>query len=344
MPAARDLATVLTAAETAAAAGDFTAAATELREALSIQEATLGPSHPDLADTLNNLGVASEKAQRLDDAERYYRRALAVATAAFDAGHPFVATSRANLREFCEAHGRPIESPGPAAALPAPPPEAQARSAPMPEPKPAPQRKPAPKAEPRRAPQPPGVAAPAPLPPPPPPRGSMGPVVIGVILVTAVVIGLFALRRGSDAPAAPEATAAAPAPATPPPTTAAPPERAPARGAAASSGFPNVVNPQLCRSLETGPGEWHCDRATSPVGAGPLLFLTRIRSDRNTTVQHRWYRGDVLVRSAPLRILASPTEGYRTYSRYSVTAGGDWRVELRSADGALLHEERFVVR
>ena len=39
-----------------------------------------------------------------------------------------------------------------------------------------------------------------------------------------------------------------------------------------------------------------------------------------------------------------PTEGYRTYSRYFVTAGAEWRVELRTSDGALLHEEKFVVK
>jgi hypothetical protein len=46
-----------------------------------------------------------------------------------------------------------------------------------------------------------------------------------------------------------------------------------------------------------------------------------------------------------LRVLASPTEGYRTYSRYVVTAGAaEWRVEARTSDGTLLHEEKFVVR
>jgi len=44
-----------------------------------------------------------------------------------------------------------------------------------------------------------------------------------------------------------------------------------------------------------------------------------------------------------LGIHGNATEGYRTYSRQTVT-NGDWRVEVRSVDGALLHEERFVVR
>jgi hypothetical protein len=47
-----------------------------------------------------------------------------------------------------------------------------------------------------------------------------------------------------------------------------------------------------------------------------------------------------------LRIQANPGAGYRTYSRSTITRenDGDWRVELRSADGAVLHEERFTVR
>jgi outer membrane biosynthesis protein TonB len=352
MPVVRDLKSVLTAAETAAVAGDFKTAAAELREALAIQEATLGPSHPDLADTLNNLGVASERARQLDDAERYYRRALAVAMAAFDAGHPFVATSRANLREFCEANGRPLDPPKAAAPAAAPQPQPQAAPPPQARPKPQSTSEPKPKPEPKPKTEPPPAPRVAPAPAPasaPARRSSMGPVIIGVIVIVAIIVLVIVLGRGSGSTTAPDTrtAAATPAPAAPPP--AAPPaaDRSPARagGAAASGGFPAVVNPRLCRSLETGDGEWNCDRATSPVRAGALIFLTRVRSDQNTTVQHRWYRGQELVRSAQLRVVASPKEGYRTYSRYFVTAGAaEWRVELRASDGALLHEERFVVR
>jgi hypothetical protein len=44
-----------------------------------------------------------------------------------------------------------------------------------------------------------------------------------------------------------------------------------------------------------------------------------------------------------LRIQANATEGYRTYSRLTVD-NGNWRLEVRSADGNLLHEQRFAVR
>jgi len=45
-----------------------------------------------------------------------------------------------------------------------------------------------------------------------------------------------------------------------------------------------------------------------------------------------------------LLIRATATEGYRTYSRQTVEGGPDWHVEVRSADGTLLDDRRFVVR
>jgi len=73
------------------------------------------------------------------------------------------------------------------------------------------------------------------------------------------------------------------------------------------------------------------------------VFYTRLKSPRDTKVQHRWYQGDRLRQNVELTIRANPGSGYRTYSRGTVTTG-EWRVELRSQDGALLHEERFTVR
>jgi hypothetical protein len=178
-------------------------------------------------------------------------------------------------------------------------------------------------------------------------RRSPGPLVIGAILIIVVIVIVLLLSGGSDPAAPPDNRAGA----TPPPAApaaappAANPDAARGRSASPSPGSPSLVNASLCRNLETADGEWSCDRATSPVRAGALIFLTRIRSDRNTTVQHRWFRGQELVRSAKLNVTANPTEGYRTYSRYLVTAGaGEWRVELRTSDGALLHEEKFTVR
>jgi hypothetical protein len=47
-----------------------------------------------------------------------------------------------------------------------------------------------------------------------------------------------------------------------------------------------------------------------------------------------------------LTVGAGGSAGYRTYSRTTIASerSGNWKVELRAADGALLQEERFVVR
>ena len=82
-----------------------------LRGAARIQEAELGPLHPDLANTLNNLAIVAEKTGRLDDAETFYRRAVAIASASLPADHPMIAASRENLEDFCRAHGLPIDPP-----------------------------------------------------------------------------------------------------------------------------------------------------------------------------------------------------------------------------------------
>ncbi len=104
------LASLFEAAEQAAIGGDFAAAARLLADAARTQEATLGPDHLDLANTLNNLAVAHERSGQLDDAEREYRRAHAIAARTLPADDPLVTTSAQNLREFCEANDRPVEA------------------------------------------------------------------------------------------------------------------------------------------------------------------------------------------------------------------------------------------
>jgi hypothetical protein len=98
---------------------------------------------------------------------------------------------------------------------------------------------------------------------------------------------------------------------------------------------------QLCQSFSRS--DWQCVPAGNSVAPGTIVLYTRLRSPRDGVIVHRWYRGDALRRSAQLRIGASAAEGYRTYSQQTVDPG-DWRVEVRSADGDLLHEQRFAVR
>ena len=61
-------------------------------------------------------------------------------------------------------------------------------------------------------------------------------------------------------------------------------------------------------------------------------------------MRHRWYQNDRLHQSVELQVQPNPS-GYRTYSRSIMNSDseGSWRIEIRTADGALLHEERFTV-
>jgi hypothetical protein len=103
-----------------------------------------------------------------------------------------------------------------------------------------------------------------------------------------------------------------------------------------------LVKARLCADLE----DFACDPPDRPVPPGPLFFYTQVKSTTATTIQHRWYRDNRLYQSIQLRVNATPGVGYRTFSRSVMTgeSAGNWRVELRTEDGALLHEERFSVR
>ena len=111
MTETRDIRSVLDAAEQAAAAGDYVSAEQLLTQVAVLQGATLGPLHPDLANTLNNLGVVCEILEKPQRAERHFRRAYEIAKATLEPDHPFVATSRKNLEDFCNTRGIPVDAP-----------------------------------------------------------------------------------------------------------------------------------------------------------------------------------------------------------------------------------------
>jgi len=318
-----------------------------LREAVAIQEQTLGPHHPDLANTLNNLGVVCEITDNPIDAEHYFRRAYTIATATLPPDHPFVATSRKNLHDFCAARGRPAELP------PSPPAVAAWLEAPAP---PAPPRESSPRVQEQQATP---VAR----------KRSFSPIALGALSGIALLIMILTMARpGGDSreeTKSPPATALVPARTTPAPGPTAPPVEPLARpkpiakptqpsrvednaiGAGtttpkASGEMPTLASAQLCTVLIN----WRCEAADGQVPPGQMFFYTKVKSATATTIEHRWYQGDRLVRAAQLRIEANPGAGYRTYSRTTISSerAGDWRVELRSADGTMLHEERFTVR
>ena len=344
------------AVEQAANAGNYAAAEPLLREAALLQEASLGPLHPDLANTLNNLAVVCELTGKMADAEQFYRRAYAVASTALAPDDDLVATSERNLRDFCETQGLPLELQKQAPTV-APEREVPvAASAAVPIERSSPENLPPPIVSP-----PPSVVGQV------SPSHSARPLPVrllsaaALLLVTLIAAYLWfrADAPGSSSTLSPMPVEANPtplppsAPVTPTPVPpAAPPApsssiaapKSPAPRPAPTLITPAVVEAQLCRDLSRG-GTWRCEPASSPVDPGRLFFFTRLKAASNTTVHHRWYRGDRLVQTVNLRIQASASNGFRTYSQNTVNAGaGDWRVELTAANGAVLHELRFVVR
>ncbi len=384
MEDARSAKALNAAAEQAAAAGDYPGAVAHLRDLVALNERELGPGHPDLANTLNNLGVVLERAGQPAEAEAAYRRAYAIARAAFAPDHPFVATSEANLREFCQTRGVPFEPAPPRPAVdvdreveatvtpePAPPaaaapePKQTARPATAPTPSPA-ARPPTPRPPARPTSRPPARPAPdarraAPASAARDRQGFPVALGIGLAVLGAIAIGwatLHPLPTGPERPGSSRAEPAARGSTTarsdgPAPSAAAAPVegRGAARASARGGSSPKieVARAGMCRTLTTkssvGP-DWPCETAGQTVRPGTLAFYTRLRSAEPATVEHRWYRGQTLEQRVELRIAGNDSTGYRTYSRHTIgpDRAGEWRVELRSEDDVLLHEERFEVR
>jgi hypothetical protein len=341
----QDVRQLLEQAERAATAGDLASADELLRDAARIQEQELGPRHPYLAETLNNLAIVAEKTERWSEAETFYRRAAAIAAAALAPDHPMTVASRQNLEDFCRARGLSIEAP----AVATPTPEIKREAIAQP-----------PSAAPRPNPGRPAViadrtAAKASHLLPWTAAGA-------VVLVAAVLLVLRPWSsRDRSSPAAPAPAAAQPAEAVPPPTPAPPTSPAPIEPPAPTASAPPrddrkvpiskapaagsiaVATAEVCRTFSTSGGNWRCEPVGDTAAPGPMVFYTRIRSPRDAAVVHRWYHGGSLRQAVTLTIRANATEGYRTYSRQTVDRG-DWRLEIRSADGNLLHEQRFAVQ
>ena len=347
MPERREPRSIIDAAEQSAAAGDYASAETLLREAAALQEATSGPFHADLANTLNNLGVVCEINGNPADAEHCFRRAFAIATAALKPDDPFVATSRQNLRDFCEARGKPVDElpPPPSPALttgfaaPATasvdPPHESVSHAESPDMQPL---------IPRRFIRPLAI-------------GGLGPAVMLIVILVAIRPWLNSNGQAQspsaivtdsprEAPAPPQAPLSVKPPTLPQETTkksAVGPvgESAPRTTEASTPVRPTMFRARLCADLE----DFACDPPDRPIPPGPLFFYTEVKSTSATTIQHRWYRDNHLYQSVQLRVQASPRAAYRAFSRTTMTdeSAGNWRVELRTEDGVLLHEERFSV-
>ncbi|WP_420455615.1 FxSxx-COOH system tetratricopeptide repeat protein [Rubrivirga sp.] len=84
---------------------DYADAQALFERALALDEAALGPDHPNVAAALSNLGGVLRASGDLKGAEAAYRRALAIAEAAYGPDHPDVATTLNNLGLVLRARG-----------------------------------------------------------------------------------------------------------------------------------------------------------------------------------------------------------------------------------------------
>ncbi len=77
--------------------GETRLAIEDLRRALEIRTRLLGPDHPNVAVSLNNLGTASESLGDFEEARRYHEQALEVRERVLGPQHPHLAASLTNL-------------------------------------------------------------------------------------------------------------------------------------------------------------------------------------------------------------------------------------------------------
>jgi tetratricopeptide (TPR) repeat protein len=91
-------------------AGKFAQAEPLFRQVLAIAEKALGPEHPNVATSLNNLAGLYDAQGQYAQAEPLYRRALAIFEKALGPEHPKVATSLENYATLLRKTQRPAEA------------------------------------------------------------------------------------------------------------------------------------------------------------------------------------------------------------------------------------------
>ena len=315
---------MIEAAQKAVGAGDYPAAERLLREAAAIQEATLGSLHPDLASTLNNLAFVCERTNDIAEAERGYRRAHAIAVASLGPRDPLVATSIKNLVGFCATHGIPIWKP------PAIQPDTETET---PDTETAtPDIDSAPESQQEQVPV--VVTWRRPL--------AIGVIALATVLVAAVV---FTTRREPQTPS--PSNVPAPSPTTPAPTLEVPPtvavtprleptpprvERPATRARIATPQPVTVLNAQLCKALaRRGSPDWQCTSAGADLQPGTFFFYTRLLTGTNTTVEHRWYRGERVHQVMRLQRGSNPGQRLSDIQQQHRQRGTSRRLEGRTA-------------
>jgi tetratricopeptide (TPR) repeat protein len=105
-----NLAYLNAAAELSYAFEEFQETGRLLEQVLTIQEKLLGPEHPDLAPTLNNLGVLHHTQGRQPEAEAYYLWALEICEVHLDPLNQDAVNLMQNYAAFLQEVGRNLEA------------------------------------------------------------------------------------------------------------------------------------------------------------------------------------------------------------------------------------------
>jgi hypothetical protein len=83
---------------------------------------------------------------------------------------------------------------------------------------------------------------------------------------------------------------------------------------------------------------------TFPADIYRVFCFTRIAGAKDTmSIKHVWYRSDTLIAERRLPVRSSP---WRTWSAQVMREEwqGEWRVEVRTADGALIAAKRVLLK
>ena len=91
-------------------AGEYERAIIVAQATLKVAEDNVGPNHPDVAESLNNLALLYKTQGNYAKAEPLYKRALSIREKAFGPNHPSVATLLNNLAELYKATNRSEET------------------------------------------------------------------------------------------------------------------------------------------------------------------------------------------------------------------------------------------
>lgn len=87
-------------------AGKYTEAIEIAKRVLALTETQLGPDHPDVGQSLNNLALLYNNQGRTAEAEALYKRSLDIGEKALGSDHPNVGTTLNNLAELYRIRGR----------------------------------------------------------------------------------------------------------------------------------------------------------------------------------------------------------------------------------------------